>query len=47
MPSGLAVGRDGGRVYLCDVSADVETSVASLAEAASVISDWQERHHGR
>lgn len=46
VPAGLSVGREGARVYLQDVSDADETTVASMAEAARAISDWQDRHLG-
>lgn len=47
VPEGLSVGREGGRVYLQDVSDAGETTVTSLADAARAVGDWQERHFGR
>jgi hypothetical protein len=47
VPSGLSVGREGGRVYLQDVADAGETTVTSFADAARAVSDWQERHFGR
>ncbi len=47
VPSGLAVGRDGPRVYLLDVTDAEERTVTSIADAARTINDWQERHFGR
>jgi len=47
IPEGLAVGRDGARVFLMDIEDAAEFSVHSLGEASRVINDWQERHFGR
>ncbi len=47
-PEGLAVARDGARVYLQDVSDATEIAqVRSLGDAARAMSDWEERHLGR
>jgi hypothetical protein len=47
VPAGLAVGREGARVYIQDVADSGETTVTSIADAARAINDWQERHFGR
>ena len=47
LPPGLSVGREGGRVYIQDVTNAAETTVTSLADAARAIGDWQEHHFGR
>jgi hypothetical protein len=46
VPLGLAVARDGARVYLQDTADATQFDVRSLGDAARVIGDWQERHLG-
>lgn len=47
VPSGLAVARDGPRVFLFGSEPAEEVTVTSLADAMRAIGDWQERHLGR
>jgi hypothetical protein len=45
VPSGLAVARDGPRVFLTDLNSGEERTITSLGSAWQVLQDWSERSH--
>lgn len=42
LPHGIAVGRDGPRVYLEDSQSGMQRTVTSLAQAWRVVDEWEE-----